>query len=303
MAVVMALLAIVLLPVGMEMRHVFVHTGMAGCVPTGFSSSACSDAFSSFERKFSWFTVLLGWLNLLPGILGAAVGAPLVAREMERGTFRLAFSQSVTRTRWVLVKIGLVAVGVIIVALVFIALVTWARVPFDRLGSRLNPNTAFDFEGTVAIGYFLFAFALGTFLGTVLRRVIPALVGTLIVFLPVRLFIQNRRLSFIDPMTRMANPSAIGQQKVGDYVLGVSLGPDPSRYHNAGQQMHALSQASVACPTQQVACLQAHGIRAIETYVPLSRFWELQLIETSGFVLVAGVLLSLTVLIVRRRRS
>jgi hypothetical protein len=307
LAGVMALLAVIFVPVGLQMRHVFAHTGMAGCVPDGFSSSTCSDAFASFQRQFDWFTSLLGWLNLVPGILGAAVGAPLVAREMERGTFRLAFTQSVSRTRWILVKVAVLAVAVISVAMIFIVLVTWTRVPLDRLGSRLNPNTTFDFEGTVGVGYFLFAFALGAFLGTVLRRVVPALVGTLILFVPVRLIVQSRRLSFFPPLTRTANASILVQQKVGsDYVLGISLGADPHRYPTASEQMHALSQATVACPLQKSpdpACLQVHGVRAIETYVPLSRFWELQLIETSGFVLTAAVLLGLTVWIVRRRRS
>jgi len=307
MTAVMLLLAIVLLPAGVQMRHVFTHTGMAGCVPSGLSSSACSNAFDAFQRQFNWFTRLLGWMNLIPGILGAAVGAPLVARELERGTLQLAFMQSVSRTRWILVKVSLLAVAVIAAAVVFIALVTWTRVPLDRLGSRLDTNTAFDFEGTVGVGYFLFAFALGAFLGTVTRRVVPALVATLLVFVPARLIVQSSRLSFLPPLTRTANASILAHQKVGsDDVLNVTLAADPSRYATTGERMHALSQATLACPIQKtpdLSCLQAHGVVAIETYVPFNRFWELQLIETAAFALTAIGLLTITVMIVRWRRN
>jgi len=39
-----------------------------------------------------------------PALLGIFWGAPLIARELETGTCRLAWNQSVTRTRWLTVK-------------------------------------------------------------------------------------------------------------------------------------------------------------------------------------------------------
>ena len=52
----------------------------------------------------------LGILLLLvvPAIIGIFWGAPLVARELETGTYRLAWTQSVTRTRWLAVKLAVV---------------------------------------------------------------------------------------------------------------------------------------------------------------------------------------------------
>jgi len=293
-----AALAAFLIPIGLQMRHSFTTNAITGCIPRGFASAACSNAF----------TTLLGWLNIVPGILGAAVGAPLVAGEFEQGTFRFAFTQSVPRTRCILVRLLVVAASVVMAAVVFIALLTWTRVPLDQMGSRLNPNTSFDFEGIVGIGYFLFAFALGALLGALLHRVIPALVATLVIFVPIRLTIQNFGLSFLGSTTRTATAKLVANANFGrDYLLNLSVAADPNRYPTAAARLQALTQATTQCPSKNAnpdpTCLQGFGINTIETYIPAGRFWPLQLVETTGYLLTALVLLALTVLIVRRRRG
>ena len=42
----------------------------------------------------------------MPALIGAFWGAPLITREFEAGTFRLAWNQSVTRARWLAIKLG-----------------------------------------------------------------------------------------------------------------------------------------------------------------------------------------------------
>ncbi|MEU4324856.1 hypothetical protein [Nonomuraea dietziae] len=50
---------------------------------------------------------LVGWLPLLaPAMIGAFWGAPLLAREFEHGTDQLTWTQSVTRRRWLIAKVG-----------------------------------------------------------------------------------------------------------------------------------------------------------------------------------------------------
>src|SRR5262245_11880941 len=43
--------------------------------------------------------------GLVPALIGAFWGAPLVARELETGTHRLVWNQSVPRRRWLAVKL------------------------------------------------------------------------------------------------------------------------------------------------------------------------------------------------------
>ena len=116
-------------------------------------------------------------LGAAPAVIGAFWGAPLVARELEAGTHRLVWNQSVTRTRWLATKLGTVtlaaaaAVGVLTVA------VSWWADPLDgaisstrgSLPSRITPVT-FAMRGIVPVSYAVFAVVLGVTVGVVLRR-------------------------------------------------------------------------------------------------------------------------------------
>ena len=55
-------------------------------------------------------------LYALPGLLGLALGSQLIAAEIERGTNRVAWTQSITRMRWLAGKLlvgGLASVGLV----------------------------------------------------------------------------------------------------------------------------------------------------------------------------------------------
>jgi ABC-type transport system involved in multi-copper enzyme maturation permease subunit len=63
----------------------------------------------SATRDFrnSWYDLIhIAQLVVLvvPALIGAFIGAPLFSREFEQGTHVLAFTQSVSRTRWMATK-------------------------------------------------------------------------------------------------------------------------------------------------------------------------------------------------------
>lgn len=128
-------------------------------------------------------------LAVLPAVLGIFWGAPLVARELETGTYRLAWSQSVTRSRWLASKLGLTVLAGAAVTAVLATAVTWWASPIDgaqggqqgSLPSRMTP-IAFGMRGVVPIGYAIFALVLGTFVGLVVRRSVAAMAITLAVY-------------------------------------------------------------------------------------------------------------------------
>lgn len=134
----------------------------------------------------------------LPAIVGVFWGAPLVARELEAGTHRLAWSQSVTRTRWLATKLGLVGGVAVAGAALLSLLMTWWCGPLDdalnagpgaAAGLLENPRLyplVFGARGVVPIGYTAFAFALGVTAGIVVRRTVPAMAITLAVFVAVQ---------------------------------------------------------------------------------------------------------------------
>ncbi len=128
-------------------------------------------------------------IAVAPVIIGVFWGAPLVARELEAGTHRLAWTQSVTRTRWLATKLGVTTLAAAAAVGLLTFAVTWWSNPLDgalssthgSLPSRLTP-VSFAMRGIVPVGYAVFAVVLGATLGAVLRRSLPAMAITLALF-------------------------------------------------------------------------------------------------------------------------
>jgi hypothetical protein len=121
-----------------------------------------------------------------PALIGIFWGAPLVARELEHNTFRLAWTQSVSRTRWLASKLGLVGLASVATAGLLSLMVTWWSSPFDRITDSPFSPSSFDRRDLVPIGYAAFAFALGVAAGVLIRRTLPAMAATVVAFIGFR---------------------------------------------------------------------------------------------------------------------
>jgi hypothetical protein len=132
------------------------------------------------------------WLSVLvvvvPGLLGVFWGAPLVAGELESGSFRLAWTQDVSRVRWLGLRLGLSGLAAMAVAGLVSWLVTWWAGPLDQ--AALNQFGSFDSRDLVPVGYAAFAFALGVLAGALLRATVPAMAVTLAGFTAVRVMFR-----------------------------------------------------------------------------------------------------------------
>jgi hypothetical protein len=127
-------------------------------------------------------------LYAVPPVIGAFWGAPLIARELETGTHRLVWSQSIGRRRWLATKVGVAGGSAIVLTGLLSLAVTWWSSPIDRAINagqdsdiylpRIFP-AVFSARGLVPIGYAAFAFTLGLAVGLVVRRTLVALAVTL----------------------------------------------------------------------------------------------------------------------------
>jgi hypothetical protein len=168
----LAALATVLGLTGPHLVHLY-DTIVATCSAHGNCSSADATFLSSYRLLQDLGNVVIA----VPALVGIFWGAPLVARELETGTHRLVWTQSVTRTRWIAVKLGLVGLASMTVAGLFSLLMTWWSSPIDRVNMSQFP--VFAQRGIVPIGYAAFAFALGVTAGVLIRRTLPAMATAL----------------------------------------------------------------------------------------------------------------------------
>jgi hypothetical protein len=177
--------AIALAVTGVNLAHLY-NTTVANC-QTNNDCSTATPLFLSTDGQLQ--TALDILMIVIPALIGIFWGAPLIARELEVGTHRLAWTQSVTRTRWLAVKIGLVGVCSLLVTGLLSLMVTWWFSPIDRV--NMNVFGSFDQRDIVPIGYAAFAFALGVSSGALLRRTLLAMPTTLAGFVVARLAIVD----------------------------------------------------------------------------------------------------------------
>ena len=171
-----------------------------------------------------------GWINLVPLLIGVFWGGPLIARELEQDTHRPAWTQSIGRGRWLLAKLGVFMLGAVVMAAAVAELMTWWFEPIEHIREdgqdtfgRLNPDV-FDFRGIVPVAYTLFAFALGLAAGAILKRTLPAMVVTLVGYLPVKLVVQDLRAHFMTPLkVSYAFGTTSPRAATGDWVVNHSL--------------------------------------------------------------------------------
>ena len=231
-----------------------------------------------------------------PLLLGLFWGAPLLAKEFEDGTNGLAWTQGVTRRRW----LGSNLIWAILCAAVWgaavTAVVTWWSLAEIALGrSRLGPGP-FDIQGIVPVAYSVFAVVLGIAVGSIFRRVLPAMAATLAAFVAVRIviavFVRPHLMSPVSRLISLAQAQSSNALPAGDWLLSnpAYVGPNGQNYGGVVTS----SQAPAACrPNVSQSCLASHGFHTLLTYQPADRFWAFQGIETAVFVVLATALVAL----------
>jgi hypothetical protein len=275
----------------------FDHDSLSACVPPA-ARTGCDIIVPHFQSEFARLLTATRVVAVLPVLAGVFVGAPLVARELELGTYRFAWTQGVSRPRWLLSKTALLAAGIVVAAGAVSLVVMWWRSPFDTLEGRIGPG-GFDLEGIVVPAYALFALALGVLAGLVLRRTVAAMTATLVAFAGARLLVSEFvRPHFMAPLHRVISATATGGTS-GDWVLSNTLVDGGGRQITAGREELAVHHAQQAGIDPHTYILTL-GWRRVISYQPAGRFWTFQLLEAGLFAGLAVALVLVSLWLVRR---
>ena len=331
---VLAVLGIALALDGSHLVHLYDTT-----VATCRQHNDCSSVTQNFQAQTKWNHSLDALALVAPALIGAFWGAPLVARELETRTNQLGWTQSVTRSRWFLVKAAVVGAASVITAGLLSLMVTWWAAPYDRLVD--SRYAVFDQRDIVPIAYALFAFALGVTVGTIIRRTLPAMAVTVAAFTAIRIgfgaWIRPRIFAplhatgvftiptpnsiFITPGGVGTSDWLISEEVVNSTgrVVGYNGGIGPNgaiNFSNAGHGVVRFSGIG-SCPNRfpslrpagstsalqaaEERCIDSFHLHTIVTYLPSSRYWPLQWSEAAIFVVGAVVLTALSLWWVRTR--
>jgi ABC-type transport system involved in multi-copper enzyme maturation permease subunit len=310
-AVFLGGIAVWLWTVGLQLHH--AYAAATACHPAG--SIACSGLINSFNGM-DGFLANGSILQAVPALIGAFVGAPVLARELETGTFRYAWTQGFGRWRWTLAKLVLLALVVVAAAGALSVLFSWYYQPYFAAGnqtlslSEVSPFAPglFDLRGVAFAAWTLAAFAIGGLAGMLIRRVVPAIVATLAAY-TVLAFAAGGYLRhhYLTPLVT-SNPNVpasawITSQwwtKDGKFA---SFGNRPPV--NLLQQFcPRLHLAAGESKSGGIAgCLSQHGYTLWTSYQPASRFWPFQFIEAGWLLALSLLLIAATVWLVRHRAT
>jgi hypothetical protein len=277
---VLAALAVYAVILGSSMRSAFSSDGLAGSCLARTQGTGCENGIGAFMGEFGSEVNIAFWsvAMIVPGLIGVLVGGSLIARELEYGTWRLAWSQTVPRARWLAVKLALVTGGLIVLGAAMTAVIMWYRAPMDRLTGRLDQH-AFDFEGLVLTAYILCAFGFAVLAGLLLRRSIPAMVAAFIPWLTIRLVIEFLfRDHFLAPLTTAMSARCQSQAGCGNGISSV-----PQSTGRIGDLVVGFKPGNLVA------------------YQPPDRFWPFQFIEAGIFVALTAAALGSTIWLLHHR--
>ena len=268
------------------------------------ATQSCSSAGSVLFRGDGAIIDLVNATVIVPLLFGLFWAAPLVAKEYEEGTQNLAWTQGVTRRRWLGANVMWVFLAAVVWAGALTVLVSWWRTPENALSGSFAD---FDVQGIVPVAYAFFAVALGLAVGSMFRRVLPAIATTLGVFLAVRIVTAVYiRPHFMAAVTKVLPlPFDNGGAPPGAWTLSGGLVGPKGHYYGRGI---SLDQVPAACRVgtfggQGVTprCLAAHGWHQWIAFQPASRFWAFQGIEATAFAVFAIALAAFAYRTVLRR--
>ncbi len=315
-AVLLGAIAVGLWVAGFRLHH--SYSAAIACHPA--SSFTCNGLVNTFNGMYGFLSN--GFIfQVVPAVIGAFVGAPLLARELESGTFRFAWTQGFGRRRWTLAKVVGLGVAVTAVAGAITVLLSWYYQPYFPAGSQalyvskalpigasspFDPGL-FDLRGVTFAAWTLTAFAIGVLAGVLIRRVVPAIVATLVVYTGLAFAVGGfLRQHYVAPLvtSKLQIPDSawvIRQQwftlsgrPASQSVLSQVLAKAPGQLFGKGGVPKSLTVWQY---------LGRHGYTQLTTYQPVSRFWSFQWIEGGWLLALSVLLIAATGWLVRHRAT
>ena len=287
--------------IALRVRH---ELGVDSCMPLPNTNANCVDLevrAGQYVTPFRWLLVVL---LFVPALVGSFVGGPLFARELERGTHRLIWTQAITRLRWSIWHLGAV-LGVALVAAIAVGLVG-GRATTINGGWGPDAYANFDLEGPAFVSHVVFAIAVAAVVGTVSRRILAGMLAGLLLYGAMQLGIEVGVRPYYEPPVTIVYAQGMplpsmnvpeGAWRIGlDHVdkdgnvvpwervreLNDAFRPGPGNFNS-------LDYLAELCVYQRVR------------YQPADRYWRFQWTEGLLFLVLSAAACAATLILLQRR--
>uniref|UniRef100_A0AAU2JYY5 ABC transporter permease n=1 Tax=Streptomyces sp. NBC_00049 TaxID=2903617 RepID=A0AAU2JYY5_9ACTN len=252
-----------------------------------------------YQLLRSLMDVASGAMLLLPLLVGAFVAGPMVARELESGTYRLALAQSTTPQAWLGAK---VAVAAAVTAAGTAALIGVYRLGWVRMAGSYqfhwSDRGTYEATGPVLVAYGLLAVAVGALVGQLVRRTIGAMAVTALVTGLVLAVFGYLRWSVLPVRTVVTPPGTyidFGMPRSAFFV--------DSGYTTATGERLSSGACFVRSGDPQVCPTDMNVTGNFADFHPASHYWPTQLIETSAVLVLAALALYAALRVLRARHG
>jgi hypothetical protein len=319
-AVLLGALAVWLWMAGTSVHHDW--SAVTTCHPAG--SPDCQDLAAAFNGTWNNMSIPAVLLQVLPALIGAFVGAPVLGRELETGTFRFAWTQGFGRWRWALAKLVPLALLLAAATCAFGFLVSWCYQPFSAAGNQdlgIYGNspivTVPSLRAVTFPAWTVAAFAVGVLAGMLIRRVVPAIVATLAVYAGLAVAATALlREHYLTPLVTSdqnvpGTAWTVSQWWTKDGRFAFAGNPPDSllnqcTFPQTGSTSKGGGAGGGGGPSSVnpfAQCLAPHGYAQWTSYQPASRFWPFQWIEGGWLLALSVLLIAATIWLVQRRAA
>lgn len=294
-----------LVPIGLQKYALFRDLGLDDAGSHGSLEY-------QFLDTYGWLNGAVDFIRVVPMFVGALLAMPIVM-EFEKRTYRLAWTQSITRGRWLLAKLGLALLVTIIFSGLLSVLIGWWLGPQESLSGK--PFDNFAKNDIVLIAYAVFALAITLAIGAFIKRTALAVLVAVVLSL-IALFwvggelrphymtpLENIMTTRIPPMKSLLTSSS---SLTTDNSDSMTLSDDyqPSEWIPAGAW--TVDGYYIDSSGNRFNHPDNNGdewitMERVTYYQPASRYWAFQGIESAIFLGASVVLLVPVVWVVKRR--
>jgi hypothetical protein len=266
-------------------------------VGPGAPSAACQASASEFRSiDGAWASPLLGALGGIGPLAGLLAGAALVAREIEDGTAAVAWSLSPSRMRWLAGRVAPVAVWLLVLGSVASVAAT------DLAGARypgLDPTLSFyngSSHGLTPVAVGMLVFAAAVFAGSMLGRVLPALIVASVLGLVLVGGVFASENVWFPGQTIVVDARTASTGYPGAYVL------DQKVQLASGELRSLMDFNNLDWDSNGNVRGLPEGAALVALIIPGTRHPFVDAVEAAAMGAMAGCLLAATAFVVRRRR-